>query len=280
MVTLSPFTLNYTLSRPRIPFRTEYVELANVTGAYLENFFLAFYRNATSIHFEALVAIYKSASVFFGSPIQVEFSAVASFSSNTTPVPTVTQLNNLLATALTGKHVDGYVNFIQHQLAVANTFATTENVTLVPTTTAKIFTTKISESTSGAGARNSTSAGSSLSTVAISIGAVAAVALVMAMAVMYRRHRKFDPTTQIDKRPPSYTSVTGGASDTGTLEESSSLEGRRRFQGVPESSDEQSVDSSNWGEFVQQPKSSKKSPRQIMSEMDLISAMGDTSQVS
>jgi hypothetical protein len=246
----------------------------------LENFFRSFFHNSSGTELGAVIVIYNSASIFFGSPIEVEFGAVASFSSNSTSVPTAKQLDGVLVMAFTGSHVAGYVNFIQHQLAATNTFATTENVTFVtsPNPTKK-STSTINEMASGGGMGQGNS-GNALSKVAISVGAIAVVALLGSAIALYRRHKRFDPTTNIDKPPPSYLTVAAGTCEESTMADSSSFERHQKYGGV-HGEHKPKLASPKWRDFAPEAgESYKKTPLQIMSEMDLSSAFKEVPQHS
>ena len=112
------------MTENRIPFRSEYLEVVELTRMYLAGFFDEVYEDMDSTLLNEFLTIFTGSSFNFGQPIWIEYGSSAVFDASSTVVPTVEMLDATLETAFQGENLNGYIGMLQ-SLPPGNVFSTT-----------------------------------------------------------------------------------------------------------------------------------------------------------
>jgi hypothetical protein len=121
---LSPYGLEYTVTEDRVPFRSEFLEVVDVTRAYLNGFFKDKYGEIEGIDFEELLTIFVGSSFDVGQPVLIDYESSTVVRSSLLTIPTVTELDKPLSSALGGENLNGFIGMLQ-SLPPQNLFSTT-----------------------------------------------------------------------------------------------------------------------------------------------------------
>jgi hypothetical protein len=171
---LTPYQLVYTLSEYRVPFRSELLEVVELTRLYLEGYFKdEFEDDGDLLEF---LTIFLDTAFDFGEPIPVEYESSAVFDpESTSSLPTVQDLDALLRTAFEGENVEGYIGMLQ-ALPSINLFSKTIDV-------------EITEPSIGDSlADQNTSATRDLTTATVAMAGTSGLLLIIAGVVLVRRN--------------------------------------------------------------------------------------------
>jgi hypothetical protein len=190
--------LFYTIQPLRIPFRTEVVEVVEITAAYLKIFFEEIFSDDPDTVFSDFFTdrIDGGDSFGFNQPYGIEYSSVAVFSIGSSIVPTPGQLDELLSQAFLDQDLALYLGLLQ-SLPSDNVFSTTSNVTE----------TKILEPL-GAPADSERRSDDSSSTIPIAAATGAgAFVLIILGVVVYRRRERYDDLGKLDENAMGHMTV-------------------------------------------------------------------------
>ena len=131
---LSPYTILYTVTgEERPPFRSELLEVVELTRTYLDNFFLSNYKNSEVFSLSKVMTLFTSTAFEFGEAIPVEYESKAIFEASSILIPDKEDLDNILASAFQGDNLDAYIGLLQ-ALPPSNIFSSTEFAKLTQTT--------------------------------------------------------------------------------------------------------------------------------------------------
>ncbi len=123
---LTPYILDYIVTDERIPFRSEYLEVVELTRVYLEGFFVERYQDSSTAILSEFLTLFTGSEFDFGQPIVIYYSSSAVFEAMSTAIPTVADLDAELASAFEGENLNGYVSMLQ-ALPTSNVFSTTSS---------------------------------------------------------------------------------------------------------------------------------------------------------
>jgi hypothetical protein len=116
--------LEYTVTEDRVPFRSEFLEVVDVTRTYLDGFFKDTYGEIEGIDFEELLTTFVGSSFDVGRPVSIEYESSTVVRSSSLTIPTVTELDKTLSSALGGENLNGFIGMLQ-SLPPQNLFSTT-----------------------------------------------------------------------------------------------------------------------------------------------------------
>jgi hypothetical protein len=173
---LSPYQLVYTLSESRVPFRSELLEVVEVTRIYLDGYFKDEFQEEGDL--QELLTIFLNTAFDFGEPIPIVYESSAVFDpESSTPVPTIEDLDAVLISAFEGSNVEGYLGMLQ-ALPTQNLFSTTVDVELTE------------PSIDNPLVKQRTSAPRDFTTAAATLAGTSGLMLIIAGAVLMRRRRE------------------------------------------------------------------------------------------
>jgi len=121
---LTPYGLEYTVTEDRVPFRSEFLEVVEVTRTYLDGFFMNSYEETEGGQIEDFLTVFIGSSFDFGRPILISFESSAVFQASTSTIPNVSALDRTLSSALRGENLNGFIGMLQ-SLPRQNVFSTT-----------------------------------------------------------------------------------------------------------------------------------------------------------
>jgi hypothetical protein len=125
---LAAYALEYTVTEgDRIPFRSELLEVVELTRVYLLGFFEDEYENEEGMNLKEFLTIFIDAGSDFGVPIYIAYNSSAIFSPSSIIIPSKINLDNTLESAFQGQNLNGYLSMLQ-ALPPSNLFSTTFSV--------------------------------------------------------------------------------------------------------------------------------------------------------
>ena len=124
LVGLTPYGLLYTMPEPRLPFRSEVIELVEVTRLYLAGIFESEYQNSDNAVLDDFLTVYTGNNFERDEPIPIYYESEAIFDFISTDIPTVEELDDVLAGAFVGENLNGYIGLLQ-ALPTSNIFSET-----------------------------------------------------------------------------------------------------------------------------------------------------------
>lgn len=172
---LSPYQLVYTLSEYSVPFRSELLEVVEVTRLYLDDFFGDEFQDDGDLL--KLLTIFLDTSFDFGVPIPIEYESSAVFDpdQSSASLPAVEDLDAVLFRAFQGENLEGYIGMLQ-ALPTSNQFSKTIDV-------------EITEPSIGDSlVDQNTSATRDLTTATVAMAGTSGLLLILAGAVLMRRN--------------------------------------------------------------------------------------------
>jgi hypothetical protein len=116
--------LEYTVTEDRVPFRSEFLQVVDVTRTYLNAFFKDKYGKIEGINFKELLTIFVGSSFDVGQPVSIDYESSTVVWSSSLTIPTVTELDKALSSALGGENLNGFIGMLQ-SLPPQNLFSTT-----------------------------------------------------------------------------------------------------------------------------------------------------------
>lgn len=170
---LSPYQLVYTLSEYRVPFRSELLEVVELTRVYLQDYFFAEFEMNDGSGLEEFLTIFLDTAFDFGDPIPIEYESSAVFNEDSDDIPSTSALDDVLGSAFEGNNLEGYVGMLQ-SLPNQNLFSKTLSVELTEPT--------IGDST------RATPAERGVTTAAAAMAGTTGLLLILAGAILRRRH--------------------------------------------------------------------------------------------
>lgn len=200
---LTPFGLQYTLATNRIPGAADYTELAIFTDQFLIDFFEATYSEDRQTTLQSFATIFVSGNFLFGSPIQVDYEAIARFDPNSPTIPDVQELDALLKMAFQGGNLDIYLSELSRLTSPA--FSQTANVTVSNSTSVPLTATERSAGLSDV-MRNRRSKDSPGRERAVLVGLISLSSGTLALALVafiYCRRRRQNSHVRLGKAPPA-----------------------------------------------------------------------------
>ena len=114
----------YTVDQSRFILPNEYIEMANVTTVYLQEYFTEEFENDTDVNFRSVLSLFVDDEFSFGDPVAVEFNTTLEFGPGR--IPTDSELNLLIEEAYTGDNEAAYRQFLFDNLFSTNAFKETE----------------------------------------------------------------------------------------------------------------------------------------------------------
>jgi hypothetical protein len=179
---LTAYTLEYTTTNDRIPFRSEYLEVVEVTRSYLSGFFIDQFANSDQTLLTEFLTLFVDSRFDFDQPVPIEYESTAIFDNSSAVVPGVAMLDRTLESAFEGDNLNGFIGMLQ-ALPQGNVFSTT---IFVEKTDAHLLIVSSSFSNSGAGA-----------TTAGAVAGAAGFALLVAGLMVYKRRQGPDASEDI-----------------------------------------------------------------------------------
>lgn len=123
-VDVTPFGIQYTLNSKDVPGSTDYNDVALLTDQYLNKHFSAYFEQTIFTKLNDFLTVLTSADFVFERPIQMNFEARAFFSSESTILPNMDDLDTVLNEAFVGTNLDAYIVALRN-LSANNIFSTT-----------------------------------------------------------------------------------------------------------------------------------------------------------
>jgi hypothetical protein len=224
--------LLYDIDQSRFPLQSEYSTVANITAAYLNDYFLVNFESTSLVVFKDAQTMMISNSFVFGQPVAINYNTTLEFGPASF-VPDQAGLQATLESAFTGQNLQVYVGILQN-LPLGNIFSTTSSVEYDP---------------NPALAAESPTASSSDSTaktagIAAAVGA-SAFLMVLAGLVIYRR--SYDGEDEIRKyiKDDAHTTCDGETCVAGSSNDSQSEREPRLSR---RNDAESSISASEWGD--------------------------------
>lgn len=112
------------MTEDRIPFRSEYLEVVELTRTYLDGFFKDQYDDIEMTKFAEFLVVYVGSTFNFGAPILIDYDSSAVFEISSAVIPTVEMLDRTLQAAFQGENLNGFIGMLQ-ALPAQNVFSTT-----------------------------------------------------------------------------------------------------------------------------------------------------------
>lgn len=183
---LTPYTIRYTVTNEeRPPFRSELLDVVELTRVYLDNYFSAYYRNSERTNLETVMTLFTNIGFEFGEPIRIDYDSKVVIDASSVSVPNKEDLDSILLSAFEGEYLDGYIGLVQ-ALPSSNIFSSTQYVKIGQ---------MIEESPSlRFGDTSTTSIAKNMTLGAIVVGGAVGLILIFASTRLYRRqtHREID----------------------------------------------------------------------------------------
>lgn len=230
-ISLTQFSVSYQLEELRIPMTTEAVAVGVITATYLRTYFEEIYFRDPNTILEDFVTfrILDGDSFGFDGVYDIQYNSMAVFSTQSSTIPTLAELDDLLSQAFLGENQAIYVGLIQ-SLPIDNIFSSTSVVSEIKTPPPSVPGGRPGSRAKGETRRESSS---------VPIGAAVAAGtfvLVILGVVVYRRRERYDELDKLDDDAMGHMTVAGetflgnstaySASESGTdmLSETNELE--------------------------------------------------------
>lgn len=173
-VSISPFTILYTIEQFRLPLASEYVSVANLTANYLNEYFRANFQETSLVDFVIADTMMTDNNFQFGQPVEIDYRTQLTFASASF-IPSTEEFDELLASAFRDDNLAIYISLL-NSLPISNIFQTTSLVTFEGSTSATVPATSADSAARAAG-------------IAVAAGAGALI-FIIAGVVMYRRKER------------------------------------------------------------------------------------------
>ena len=116
----------------RPPFRSELLEVVELTRIYLDRYFISRYESSELTNLSKVMTLFTTTSFEFGEAIPIGYESSAVFESSSILIPNTGDLDDILVSAFEGDNLDGYIGMLQ-ALPQSNMFSSTIIVNLVET---------------------------------------------------------------------------------------------------------------------------------------------------
>jgi hypothetical protein len=209
---LTPYTILYTVTNDeRPPFRSELLEVVELTRVYLDRYFVSHYEKSELTNLSTVMTLFTNTAFEFGEALPIEYESKAVLESSSVLIPDKEDLDNILVSAFEGDNLDGYIGLLQ-SLPPSNMFSSTQYVK---------FTQIIEESPSWKSEHTSSkSIAKNMTLGAIAVGGAAGLILIFASSRLLRRrtHHESDGSVFGNKSSAtitgeSFTSTRGSRQD-------------------------------------------------------------------
>mmetsp|Transcript_35363 Transcript_35363/g.85778 ORF Transcript_35363/g.85778 Transcript_35363/m.85778 type:complete len:415 (-) Transcript_35363:1113-2357(-) len=202
---LTPFALEYTVTEDdRIPFRSELLEVVELTRAYLDTYFQDTSNDSTNVALAEFITVFTDTQSDFGDPIYIAYRSSAVFETSDGNQPSIQELDSQLRQAFLGRNLDGYLGMLQ-ALAPSNLFSTTTFVTQVAVREERQSLSAVAT----VGIRTKTSANGQNAMAGVAAG-VTGMTLMGAAGLFYRRQSRTIENRRSEKYDGDATSFTTG----------------------------------------------------------------------
>ena len=202
---LTPFALEYTVTEDdRIPFRSELLEVVELTRAYLVTYFQDMFMDDTNVALSEFITIFTDTQSDFGDPIYIAYRSSAVFEISDSILPSIQELDSQLRGAFLGRSLDGYLGMLQ-ALAPSNLFSTATFVTQVAVREERQSLSAVAT----VGIRTKTSANGQNAMAGVAAG-VTGITLMGAAGLFYRRQSRTVDYGRSEKYDGDATSFTTG----------------------------------------------------------------------
>jgi hypothetical protein len=182
-VSISPFTILYTIEQFRLPLASEYVSVANLTANYLNEYFRANFQETSLVDFVIADTMMTDNNFQFGQPVEIDYRTQLTFASASF-IPSTEEFDELLASAFRDDNLAIYISLL-NSLPISNIFQTTSLVTFEGSTSATVPATSADSAARAAG-------------IAVAAGAGALI-FIIAGVVMYRRKEREEVGKRLDE---------------------------------------------------------------------------------
>lgn len=127
----SPYTILYTVTNDeRPPFRSELLEVVELTRIYLDNYFSSYYEKSELTNLSKVMTLFTNTAFEFGEAVPIDYESKALFESSSVLLPDKKDLDNILVSAFEGDNLDGYIGLLQ-ALPPSNMFSSSQYAKLV-----------------------------------------------------------------------------------------------------------------------------------------------------
>ncbi|CAJ1962683.1 unnamed protein product [Cylindrotheca closterium] len=202
---LTPFALEYTVSEDdRIPFRSELLDVVELTRAYLVDYFQNMYMDNMNVTLVEFITVFTDTQSDFGDPIYIAYRSSAVFENADSVLPSIQEVDSQLRQAFLGRSLDGYLGMLQ-ALAPSNIFSTTTFVTQVAVREER----QSLSAVASVGIRTKTSANGQNAMAGVAAG-VTGITLMGAAGLFYRRQSRTIDHRRSEKYDGDATSFTTG----------------------------------------------------------------------
>ena len=213
---LTQFALEYTVTEDdRIPFRSELLEVVELTRAYLATYFQDIYEDNNDVTLTEFITVFTDTQSDFGDPVYIAYRSSATFEVLEGDIISVQELDSQLKEAFLGRNLDGYLGMLQ-ALAPNNLFSTTAFVTQVNVREQQQSLTAVA----AVGIRTKTSVNGQNAMAGVAAG-VTGLTLIGAVGLFYRRQPGASNERPLEKYDGDATSFTTG---TWSLDHTSALQ--------------------------------------------------------
>ena len=129
MVSVTPYSIFYTIEQTRIPTLDDYSELGMFTSDYLNVYFQVIFAEDPAAGFVSSITEVTGSDFRLGQPTRVDFATNLSFAASSESVPSVADLDTLLRSAFEGENAATYSTAVSAGLEATNIFSTTTQIT-------------------------------------------------------------------------------------------------------------------------------------------------------
>mmetsp|Transcript_17696 Transcript_17696/g.40825 ORF Transcript_17696/g.40825 Transcript_17696/m.40825 type:complete len:467 (+) Transcript_17696:32-1432(+) len=130
LVSLTPYTILYVVAdNQRPPFRSELLEVIELTRIYLDRYFSSNYEQSELTNLSEIMTIFTK-TAFESEEPTIEYESKAILEPSTVIVPEMVDLDNILVSAFEGENLVGYIGLIQ-SLPPSNMFSSVEQIKLI-----------------------------------------------------------------------------------------------------------------------------------------------------
>ena len=182
---LTPYTLLYTVTDDkRPPFRSELLEVVELTRIYLDRYFFSRYESTELTTLSKVMTLFTNTAFEFGEAIPIEYESIAVFESSSILIPNTGDLDDILVSAFEGDNLDGYIGLLQ-SLPPSNMFSSTKFANLV-----EMVDENPSEKSEESEDVSEKSMAQTITLAATVIGGTAGLMLLLASAMILRRRTR------------------------------------------------------------------------------------------
>jgi hypothetical protein len=134
-VSVTPYSIFYTIEQTRIPTLDDYSELGMFTSNYLNVYFQVIFAEDPTAGFVSSTTEVTGSDFRLGQPTRVDFATTLSFAAAAESIPSVADLDTLLRSAFEGDNAATYTTAVTAGLEETNIFSTTTLITFEATPT-------------------------------------------------------------------------------------------------------------------------------------------------